>query len=197
MARKPYPISWEEQKLLLSELRIDLANAALFMVNTGLRDQELCSLRWDWKVADDLFILPEAQNKNGRERYVVLNTIARSVLNSQEGKDKFRVFPRSSVYTRGWKNGRLRAAKRYSEVFGIESPWGFENLRVHDLRHTFGRRIRYAGWSNEDRKDLLGHKNDDITTHYSMVEIDRLREMVESITQPYAHKMPTLKAVGA
>ncbi|HKJ52557.1 MAG TPA: tyrosine-type recombinase/integrase, partial [Gammaproteobacteria bacterium] len=87
-------------------------------------------------------------------------------------------------------------AERYLDDIGTECPWGFRNLRVHDLRHTFGRRIRHAGWSNEDRKDLLGHKNDDITTHYSKVEIDRLREMVESITKPYAHKMPTLKAVG-
>ena len=37
------------------------------------------------------------------------------------------------------------------------------------------------------RKDLLGHKNDNITIHYSQVEIYRLREMVESITEPYAH----------
>ena len=194
--RKPYPISWEEQKLLISELRGDLANAALLMINTGLRDQELCSLRWNWRVAGDLFILPEDVNKNGRERLVVLNSISRSIVDAQAGKDKFRVFARSSVYTRGWKNGRARAADRYREVLGQECPWGFRNLRVHDLRHTFGRRIRYAGWSNEDRKDLLGHKNDDITTHYSQVEISRLREMVESITQPFAHKMPTLKVVG-
>jgi hypothetical protein len=49
-------------------------------------------------------------------------------------------------------------------------------------QHTFGRRVRAAGWSNEDRKDLLGHKNGDITTLYSRVEIDHLREVVESIT---------------
>lgn len=194
--RKPYPINWQEQKLLLSELTPDLERAVLFMVNTGLRDQELCSLRWDWKVADDLFILPESQNKNGLERFVVMNSIARSVLEEQIGKDHHRVFPRSSVYTRGWKSGRERAANRYQEELGEESPWGFRNLRVHDLRHTFGRRVRFAGWSNEDRKDLLGHKNDDITTHYSQVEIDRLRDMVNSIAQPNAHKMATLKVVG-
>lgn len=195
-ARKPYPISWDEQKLLVSELSIDLANAALFMINTGLRDQELCSLRWDWRIDDDLFILPEEINKNGRERLVVLNSVSKSVIDVQAGKDEERVFPRSRVYTRGWKNARSRAADRYFEVIGAECPWEYRNLRVHDLRHTFGRRIRYAGWSNEDRKDLLGHKNDDITTHYSQVEISRLKEMVESITKPYAHKMPTLHAVG-
>ncbi len=78
----------------------------------------------------------------------------------------------------------------------MECPWGFRKLRVHDLRHTFGRRVRAAGWSNEDRKDLLGRKNGDITTHYSRVEIDHLREVVESITRKISYNSPTLKVVG-
>ena len=32
-------------------------------------------------------------------------------------------------------------------------------VRVHDLKHTFGRRLRAAGVSFEDRQDLLGHKS--------------------------------------
>jgi integrase len=78
----------------------------------------------------------------------------------------------------------------------LKPLYGFRNLRVHDLRHTFGQRLRFAGCSVEDRKDLLGHKNGDITTHYSQVEIERLKQMVKLIEKPYAHKMPTLKVVG-
>lgn len=194
--RKPYPISWEEQRLLLSELTPELARMVLFLINTGVRDQELCSLRWSWQQADDLFILPEHYSKNGQERFVVLNTIAQSVLREQRGKDEQRVFPRTRVYSKGWRHGRERAAKRYKKELGVPCPWGFRHLRIHDLRHTFGRRVRAAGWSNEDRKDLLGHKNGDITTHYSRVEIDHLREVVASITRPISYKSPTLKAVG-
>ena len=32
-------------------------------------------------------------------------------------------------------------------------------VRVHDLKHTFGRRLRAAGVSFEDRQDLLGHRS--------------------------------------
>ncbi len=194
--RKPYPISWEEQMLLLSELTPDLGRMVLFLVNTGLRDQELCSLRWDWQTAEDLFVIPEQYSKNGEERIVVLNSIGLSVLEDQKGRDPHRVFRRARVYSRGWKKGRVRAAKRYTEELGVDCPWGFEHLRVHDLRHTFGRRVRAAGWSNEDRKDLLGHKNGDITTHYSRVEVDHLREVVESITRKISYNSPTLKVVG-
>ena len=42
---------------------------------------------------------------------------------------------------------------------------GFTSIRVHDLKHTFGRRLRAAGVTEEDRKVLLGHKNGSITSH--------------------------------
>src|SRR3990167_10898470 len=51
---------------------------------------------------------------------------------------------------------------------------GLPQVRVHDLKHTFGQRLRAAGVSQEDRKDLLGHKSREITTHYSAAEISNL-----------------------
>jgi hypothetical protein len=44
-------------------------------------------------------------------------------------------------------------------------------VRVHELKHTFGHRLRAAGASFEDRQDLLGHKNRRTTTHYSHAEL--------------------------
>ena len=44
-------------------------------------------------------------------------------------------------------------------------------VRVHDLKHTFGRRLCAAGVSFED---LLGHRSGRITTHYSAAELTRL-----------------------
>jgi integrase len=38
--------------------------------------------------------------------------------------------------------------------------------QVHNLRHSFGRRLRGAGVPLETRKLLLSHANGDITTHY-------------------------------
>jgi hypothetical protein len=56
---------------------------------------------------------------------------------------------------------------------------GLENelvllVRIHDLKHTFGRRLRAAGVSFEDRQDLLGYSSGRITTHYSAAEIGNL-----------------------
>ena len=107
--------------------------------------------------ADDLFILPEHCSKNGQERFVVSNAIfAQSVLREQRGRDEQRVFPRTRVYSKGWKRARVRAAERCEAELGAPCPSGFRHLRIDDLRHTFGRRVRAAGWSNEDRKTCWG-----------------------------------------
>ena len=58
---------------------------------------------------------------------------------------------------------------------------GLRQVRVHDLKHTFGRRLRAAGVPLETRKVLLGHKNGDITTHYSAPELEELIEAVNKV----------------
>ncbi len=60
-------------------------------------------------------------------------------------------------------------------------------VRVHDLKHTFGRRLRAAGVSFEDRQDLLGHKSSRITTHYSEAELANLIAAAEKACK---HKVP-------
>lgn len=82
----------------------------------------------------------------------------------------------------GWQDARQRAAKKYEEEFKRPAPWGFANVRVHDLKHTFGRRLRAAGVGLETRRVLLGHKDGgDITMHYSAAEIGELIDAVNRI----------------
>jgi len=65
-------------------------------------------------------------------------------------------------------------------------------VRVHDLKHTFGRRLRAAGVSFEDRQDLLGHKSQRITTHYSEAEVANLIAAAEKACQQKPHKAPAI-----
>lgn len=60
---------------------------------------------------------------------------------------------------------------------------GLEDVRVHDLRHTFGHRLRAVGVSFEDRQDLLGHSSGRITTHYSEPDLRRLVEAVGKLEE--------------
>lgn len=60
---------------------------------------------------------------------------------------------------------------------------GLEHVRVHDLKHTFGRRLRSAGVSFEDRQDLLGHRSARITTHYSGAELQDLYDAANRVCE--------------
>ncbi len=175
--RQPYPLSWEEQSRLFRLLPDHLEEMALFAANTGCRDAEICNLRWDWEVCvpeldTSVFIIPGTRVKNSDERLVVLNRVARSVVEGRRGCHSTHVFdfqgrPVQRMLNTAWKKARLRA--------------DLPQVRVHDLKHTFGRRLRAAGVSFEDRQDLLGHRSGRITTHYSAAELSRLIQAAETV----------------
>jgi integrase len=206
--RQPYPLSLEEERLLFSELEGHLARMALFKVNTGLREQEVVNLRWAWetkvpKLEDtSVFIIPRDFVKNGLDRYVVLNRIARSVIESCRKEHAEFVFTRdgkpvAGINNSGWKAARRRAAKRYVEQFNRPCPAGFRSIRVHDLKHTYGHRLRTAGVGFEDRKLLLGHKSNHVTTHYSAPELGALIRASEMVCDLGSRKSPAIAIVRA
>lgn len=175
--RQPYPLSWSEQDRLFKELPGHLAQMALFGVNSGCRDSEICNLQWEWEVKvpeldTSVFIIPGQHVKNGDDRLIVLNRIAFSVVNDQRGKHPANVFAYHDKTTSRMLNGAWLRARRRA---------GLPEVRVHDLKHTFGRRLRAAGVSFEDRQDLLGHRSGRITTHYSAAELSRLIDAANSV----------------
>lgn len=215
--RPPYPMSWEEQTIFFAELPDHLKPMALFKVNSGTREQEVCKLEWDWEIAvpelnSTVFLIPsdfggrseKSGVKNGDERLVVLNAVAKSVI---EGQRKIRnsdpdaegahlVFPYEGralhrMNDTAWDNARKRAAAKWKEKHGANAHPGYEHLRVHDMKHTFGRRLRAAGVSFEDRQILLGHKTGSVTSHYSAAELHNLIEAANKVTATDS-RSPTL-----
>jgi len=63
-----------------------------------------------------------------------------------------------------------------------------QQVRVHDLKHTFGKRLRAAGVSFENRQDLLGHRSGRITTHYSAAELSHLIEAANAVCEQDSKK---------
>jgi integrase len=216
--RPPYPLAAEEQAALFQELPDYLARMALFKVNTGTREEEVCALRWTDEVQvpelkTSVFIVSGEKVKNGHDRLVVLNRVARSVIDGVRGQHPERVFvrypkppkakagcprvipepvPVKTMNATAWKAGRVRAAKKWQERTMRPAPEGFRRVRVHDLKHTFGRRLRAAGVSFEDRQDLLGHKSVRITTHYSAPELASLIAAAEKVCEEKSHNSPAI-----
>jgi len=175
--RKPYPLSRDEEARLFAALPTHLVDMALFAVNTGCRDSEICSLRWEWAVDvpelnTTVFIIPGERVKNGDDRLVVLNRTALAVVHRQQNAHPDIVFTyRGEPVTRMLNSAWIRA----------RTAVGLTQVRVHDLKHTFGRRLRSVGVSFEDRQDLLGHRSARITTHYSAAELSRLLDAANRV----------------
>lgn len=168
--RAPYPITWDEQDRLFPRLPVHLQRMALFAVNTGLRDGNVCALQWAWEVplaelGRSVFVVPAEAFKSRRDHVVVLNDAAWSIVQAQRGLHPLWVFPFrghriDSMNNTGWQSAR-RAV-------------GLGQVRVHDLRHTFACRLRAAGVSQEDRCALLGHAEHSMSGHYASADVGRL-----------------------
>lgn len=175
LTRKPYPITWKEQESLFGKMGSYLRKICIFAVNTGVRRAEIFKLKWSDRrnVGDaDLFILRDT--KNGKDRPVILNSLARRSVNSMQGKSESSVFPPVSIpkpFNKAWVKAGLP-----------DDP--LIRKGIHNLRHTFGYRLRSEGVPPEDRDALLGHHNHSLTQHYALPDIQRLSKHVEKITKP-------------
>lgn len=199
-ARQPRPITWAEQDRLIESLPEYLVWPVLFALATGARQAEITTLKWDQERQIDglpsmavWWIPPEIRKANSRKaasqqdgRFLICNRLARLVLDHQRtlrvATGSVWVFPSRDRTTHDARelyriNGRIwRAAIARA---GLE-------IRVHDLRHTFGARAADAGIPLDIRRSLLGHEHRDITLHYSRPGLARLLEEAERIVRPIA-----------
>ena len=69
-----------------------MKDIVLFTVNTGCRNNEICQLHWSWEYYIDTlntsaFIIPGVYTKNGEPKLIVLNDIAKKVVNKPKAID--------------------------------------------------------------------------------------------------------------
>ena len=179
--RKPRPITWAEQRRLLPLLPAHLQCMVLFKLNSGVRDDVVCNLRWEWEIFlkelnCSVFIVPPRFVK-GRKgwRPLVCNRVAQSLIEEQRGKHPEYVFTyqhgrdqkshaMETMNNSGWQKARAAA--------------GLQDVRVHDLRHTVGMRLREAGVAQVTISDILWHSRGTMTELYSVAQV---REYLDAL----------------
>ena len=190
--REPQPISWADQRALLPKLPDHLSRMSLFTLNTGVRDDVVCSLRWEWEIqvpeiGVSVFEVPKRHVKGRkRSRILVCNSVAQSVVESVRGQHEDFVF----VYRRERvKNVDLAPLMPYRAIETMNNTaWqrarreaGLGDLHVHDLRHTVGMRLREAGVPEGTIADILWHSTPSMTHHYSVAQIVELHAALEKV----------------
>ena len=138
---------------------------------TGCRMSEIRDLRWDY-VKDDCIELPDAKTGG---RVVPLGPEARAVLSA---------IPRDE--DNPWViAGRLPGA----HLTDLQRPWrrirkqaGLEDVRIHDLRHSFASRALALGESLTIIGKLLGHTQVQTTARYAHLARDSIQTAAARIT---------------
>jgi integrase len=146
------------------------ANVFRFLMLTGARKGEVLNATWDqFDLEQGVWTKPSAHTKQKREHRVPLNRPALTLLSS---------LPRTSVYVFPSRDGN-----RWIE---IKKPWaticaaaGLEDLRIHDLRHSYASILASAGLSLPVIGQLLGHTQASTTMRYSHLIDDALRQATE------------------
>lgn len=182
--RSPYALNAEEQRLLLEQLPEHLAQMALFALNTGMRQNNVCYLRWEWERHIDelersVFLIPAKHMKNNYDALIPINQRAAAVLDKVRGQHEEYVFtykgePIARINNTGW-----RRAWRAAGLPADDTIMG----GVHNLRHTFARRLRAAMVPHESIKALLSHVDGDVTLRYAPSEIKTLLHAVDNLVE--------------
>ena len=169
----------------------------LFVLNTGVREDVVCSLRWEWEIriqqlGVSVFEVPREHVKGRRRtRVVVCNSVAQSVLEAARGKHKD---GKHKEFVFVWRRERVKNIDRepvmpYRQIETMNNTaWqnarrlaGLGDLHVHDLRHTVGMRLREAGVPEGTTADILWHSTKSMTQHYSVAQIVELNAALEKI----------------
>ena len=139
---------------------------------TGCRLSEIRTLRWE-QVKADVIDLPDAKTGG---RVVPLGPEARVVLAA---------IPRAA--DNPWVIAGRRSGAPLSDLHG---PWrvirkraGLEDVRIHDLRHSFASRALALGESLTMIGKLLGHAKVQTTARYAHLARDSMQTAAAKVTE--------------
>jgi integrase len=172
----------EETQRLIASINVDenrvAAQAIMLLLLTGGRRNEITQAKWDYIDWNKRTLLVPV-SKTGRPRMIALNGQALALLRSiQPGTDNPYIFP-SPV------TGRPSASLHFPWV-RIRERALLDDVRLHDLRHSFASFLVNNGISLYVVQGLLGHTQPRTTQRYAHLAQDTLLEAAEIVARVVA-----------
>lgn len=154
----------------------------LFILNTGLRSEEVYNLKWsDFFDGDKPYIRIRKSKTDNGIRKVPLNTEALSIIRAQ---------PVLSPYIFRSETGCQLCAtqmKRHNRL--VRETLGIEHFHNHICRHTFATRALEKGMDVKALSKILGHSSVAFTMQrYVTIFDDYLFEQMSLLDEPLAEK---------
>lgn len=174
--KNPRILTGDEEHRLLEVSPAHLKPVIVVALNTGMRRGEILNLKWN-QIDFEKELIKVENTKSGKKRHIHINSELASLLlrlKSEEDSGEF-VFVNPDTgkpfldLKRAFKGACKKAA--------------IEDLRFHDLRHTFASRLVENGVDLITVKDLLGHSTVKMTERYTHPNQDLKKKAVEMLVR--------------
>ena len=150
-------------------------SAIFLLIFTGCRLNEILTLQWTF-VTNNHLELPDS--KTGRRRIPL----------PREAHEILQVLPRKSnnPYV-------ILGESEFGHLVNLQKPWtrirrkaGLDDVRIHDLRHTYASVAMKGGIDPFTLKEIMGHKNLQTTLRYAHLQDDAVQRAAGSIANRLA-----------
>jgi len=138
-------------------------------INTGMRKEEILSLRWS-KIRDGLIYLDKTKGK--KKRQVPINDTLFELFKTIRKKQGL-----TSEYVFVYQGKRIKDVKTaYNAAL---KRAGILDANFHTLRHTFASHFVMRGGSLKALQEMLGHSNIKTTMRYAHLSQEHKKEAVK------------------
>lgn len=173
-------LSKEEAKRLIERLENDnhrYADAILLILITGARKSEILNARFsDIDFENKTLTVPIS--KSNEPRQIELSDKAMAIIEKQKENINYYsdyIFP------------AITGTSKHPDIFGywnkIRHELGLEDVRIHDLRHSYASFLVNSGHSLYVVQKLLGHKSPRTTQRYSHLDKQTLAEANNAVSE--------------
>ena len=145
---------------------------------TGLRRNELASMRWDWIDRESLRITVPALNmKSGREHSVPITALIAKLLDETPNRGGGLVFPT------GYRHGGATPLSGWTaHVARLRRESGVEKVSLHDLRRTFRTILADLGVPTDTAEIMVAHRRAGLVARYDRSQLwPQRREAAEKL----------------
>ena len=171
-AKRVRYLTEDEERSLLSACQPYMKQIVRFALQTGARKGEILGAKWrDVDMRGTVLTVPGPQAKGSHDRHIHLNAVALSIL-----KDMPRPFDRDAfVFGNGTDRMPTTFERHWRQALAEAK---LEDFHFHDLRHTYASRLVMAGVDLAVLRELLGHRDFDMTLRYAHLQPSRLKAAV-------------------
>ncbi|CAB5119498.1 Mobile element protein [Olavius algarvensis associated proteobacterium Delta 3] len=171
-------LSLDEYNRIMGHLADHLKPVLATAYYTGMRKNEILTLKWDQvDLKNRMIRLEAADTKDSEARNVPINETLFDILVSlpnriQNSDSDDHVFQYRGTPITDIRTGLRKACAKAKVVYGRFERGGFV---FHDLRHTFNTNMRKAGVTDSVIMEITGHSTREMFDRYNTIDNDDTR----------------------